>query len=117
MGPAGTVYRLSLNGGGGWTESVIYSFASSAPKANPNGLAIDAAGNLYGTAQGGGSSHNGFVYELRPGTGGIWTFKELHSFGPSPDGASPVAEVILDSSGNVYGTTARGGSLSARDGI
>jgi uncharacterized repeat protein (TIGR03803 family) len=107
----GTVYRLSPIGGGGYAESVIYSFEGVFLGTRPNGLAIDAAGNIYGTTQAGGSSNNGFVYELSPSSGGSFTFNQLYSFGPAPDGASPAAEVILDSSGNLYGTAQKGGTF------
>jgi hypothetical protein len=72
------------------------------------GVVLDAAGNIYGTTWGGGEYSEGTVYELvaRVGTG---SYKEklLWSFN-GPDGATPVDSLILDSAGNLYGTTQYG---------
>ena len=102
-----------------WTERVLYDFTGGSDGATPFGgrPVFDAAGNLYGTAFGGGSTicsgGCGLVYEIVPSTGGGWTQKVLYSFtgGPS-DGASPWAGVIFDQSGNLYGTTELGGAYS-----
>jgi uncharacterized repeat protein (TIGR03803 family) len=104
----GTVFELSPNGVGGWTESVIYSF-SGADGADPEArLLIDPSGNLYGTTASGGSANKGTVFELLP-SGGGWVEAILHDFSGA-DGATPRAELIRDGSGNLYGTTASGGS-------
>jgi uncharacterized repeat protein (TIGR03803 family) len=88
---------------------VLYSFCAQstcADGANPYaGLIIDAAGNLYGTTLGGGSLNNGTVFELSP-TGSETV---LHAFQNTPDLATPYGGLILDSFGNVYGTTWFGG--------
>ena len=110
----GTVFELSPSAGGVWTEQTIHSFD---PK-NEDGtyphasLIVDAAGNLYGTAAGGGHSGDGMVYELSPTGSGTWTEKVLHSFAGS-DGASPYSNLMFDAAGNLYGTTAYGGTSSA----
>jgi uncharacterized repeat protein (TIGR03803 family) len=71
---------------------------------------MDGAGNLYGTTFFGGAGDKGSVYELSPGAGGVWTEKVLHSFlDNSGDGGYPRSAVILDASGNLYGTTTNGG--------
>jgi uncharacterized repeat protein (TIGR03803 family) len=104
---AGTVFKVNSKG----QETVLYSFAGNSDGANPvAGLTLDKVGNLYGTTTVGGASENGTVFELVAGTGGAWTEKLLYSFGPSPDGADPVAGLTFDSSGNLYGTTAAGGT-------
>src|SRR5258708_1755508 len=76
------------------------------------GLTADTAGNLYGTTTAGGSSGNGTVFKLVKPTvvGGGWKEQVLYSFGTGTDGAVPVAGVILDASGNLYGTTSAGGT-------
>jgi uncharacterized repeat protein (TIGR03803 family) len=106
---AGTVFEVTRTG----KERVLHTFAGGADGANPiAGLAIDKAGNLYGTTSAGGSSGKGTVYMLSVPTvtGGAWTEKVLHSFGTGTDGKIPVAGVTLDTSGNLYGTTSAGGA-------
>jgi uncharacterized repeat protein (TIGR03803 family) len=74
------------------------------------GLTLDAAGNLYGSTVAGGTTlHNGIVFELTPAGDGSWTETVLHTFVGTPDGEQPLAPVIFDAAGNLYGTTAYGG--------
>jgi uncharacterized repeat protein (TIGR03803 family) len=107
----GTVFELSPNGSGGWNESVLYSFTGGTDGANPtySYVTFDSAGNLYGTAYAGGAVGYGVVYELSP-SGATWTETVLHSFASGTDGANPVNGLIMDSTGNLYGTTYNGGS-------
>jgi uncharacterized repeat protein (TIGR03803 family) len=74
-------------------------------------LIIDSAGNLYGTTSGGGNSdfEAGTVFKLSPGQGGGYTETVLHNFSGGDDGQSPYAGLIMDSAGNLYGTTYAGG--------
>jgi uncharacterized repeat protein (TIGR03803 family) len=111
---SGTVFELSPDGSGGWTETVLYNFCSEsncADGANPtySYVTFDGQGNLYGTAYAGGANGYGVVYKLTPGQSG-WTETVLYSFANSPDGANPVNGVLLDTAGNLYGTTFSGGS-------
>lgn len=69
-------------------------------------LAIDQAGNLYGTTYCDGANNIGNVFKLFPAGSG-WTYTSLHDFS-GPDGSSPISDVTLDSYGNLYGTTSRG---------
>jgi uncharacterized repeat protein (TIGR03803 family) len=120
----GTVFELSPPSGGGsaWAESVLYSFCSqancadgSAPKA---GLILDAGGDLYGTTQQGGTAGEGTVFKVRPPSGGgsSWAETVLYNFcaeANCADGAGPLATLIFDAKGNLYGTTQQGGTTSA----
>ena len=106
----GTVFELSPDGHGGWSEKVLYSFcsvggASCLDGAYPLGseLAIDGMGNLYGTTYSGGTGNWGTVFELSP-EGEGWSEKVLYNFTGQLDGSNPQSGVILDSSGNLYGT-------------
>jgi uncharacterized repeat protein (TIGR03803 family) len=112
----GTVFELSPNGRGGWTETKLHSF-NGADGAGPTcNLVFDAAGNLYGTTYQGGSNNLGTVFELLPNGSGGWTEKKLHNFGTGTDGTYPYAGLTLDNSGNLYGTTFMGGSSVREDG-
>ena len=108
-GGCGVVFELKPAHGGGWTESIIHTFQGGTDGAFPYaGLIFDQAGNLYGTTlSGGGKSHDGTVFELTP-SGKTWTETVLHSF-TGKDGSYPIAGLVFDPAGNLYGTTLFGG--------
>ena len=92
------------------TYTVLYTFTDGKDGGRPNaGLAVDQAGNLYGTTEYGGANGSGTVYKLVHGTGGAWTEKILYSF-QGTDGWEPFASVIPDAAGNLYGATYQGGT-------
>jgi hypothetical protein len=104
-----------------WKEKVLYSFQGLPDRGYPVGSVVfDKAGNLYGATQEGGSSsctsiyQCGTVYQLTaPATkGDPWTETVLHIFKGNAhnDGASPQGGLIIDSAGNLYGTTGYGGT-------
>jgi uncharacterized repeat protein (TIGR03803 family) len=104
----GTAFKLTP-GSSGWTESVLYAFEGGADGASPyDGLAFDATGNLYGTAYAGGTSGNGAIFKLTPGSSG-WTQSVLHAFTGGYDGKYSYGDLILDAAGNLYGTAFQGG--------
>src|SRR6266702_3926838 len=105
----GTVFEL-VSASGTYSQKVLHSFNRS-DGANPSaGLIMDSSGNLYGTTQNGGTNGFGTVFEL-VNSSGTYSEKVLHSFTNSNgDGASPFAGLIMDTSGNLYGTTAGGGT-------
>lgn len=102
----GTVFELSPSGGS-WTYTLLYSLQGAVGPLSS--LTLDADGNLYGTRQGNGSSDDGSVFELTPSQGG-WVFTDLHDFTGGADGATPEGSVIVDATGNLYGTASSGGT-------
>jgi uncharacterized repeat protein (TIGR03803 family) len=115
----GTLYKLSPSATGVWTENIIHEFCSSPTDAStPAGpIIIDAAGNIYGTSIGGGANGGGTVYRFSPTAGGAWTEDILYSFTfRGAGGSTPGSRLLLDSSGNIYGTTSLGGNLDCNNG-
>ena len=110
----GSVFELTPRTGGGWTETPLHNFGSGIDGANPwAGVVFDDAGNLFGTTVDGGANNLGTVFELSPVSGGGWTGKVIHSFGSGMDGFNPTGTLILDASGNIYGSTQYGGAYGA----
>jgi uncharacterized repeat protein (TIGR03803 family) len=116
----GAAFQLVPNGDGTWTENVLHSFLHTnndgwQPEAS---LVMDAKGNLYGTTVYGGANCEdqggcGTVFELSPGSGGSWTYSIIYNFCDRTrceDGNFPYGALILDGSGNLYGTTYGGGT-------
>lgn len=118
----GSVFQLSPNGSGGWSEKTIYSFcpggASCVDGQNPyySYVTFDSAGNMYGTALNGGTLGNGVVWELSP-SGSGWLQTVVYNFQNSPDGANPINGLIADAAGNFYGTTYAGGAAGGNGSI
>jgi uncharacterized repeat protein (TIGR03803 family) len=105
----GTVFKLTLGASSRWKETILHSFTGGANGIEPTaGVVMDKAGNLYGTTSAGGTNSCGcgLIYKLVPGSNGKWTYTVLHRF----DGAGPNANLIMDSKGNLYGTTTTGGA-------
>jgi uncharacterized repeat protein (TIGR03803 family) len=105
---AGTIFRIAPDG----IETVLYSFQYKDDGALPSGaLIIDSSGNLLGTAARGGSkactAGCGTVFKFTPGVKLI----VLHSFqGGKTDGENSQSALLADTNGNLFGTTADGGS-------
>jgi uncharacterized repeat protein (TIGR03803 family) len=99
----GTVYRLSPSSTG-WRFSRLYAFQGPGGETPFGGLALDAAGNVYGTTRAGGHNY-GVVFELSPTSSGGWKETLLHDFTNGTDGADPSNSVMFDSEGNLYGAT------------
>src|SRR6266576_6230508 len=96
--------------------NVIYSFAGVEDgEYADTDLAIDKAGNLYGTTVPGGDFGGGTVFQLSP-SGNDWVHTVLYSFTGGPDGGEPYKGVTLDAQGNLYGTAVTGGSGSCEGG-
>jgi uncharacterized repeat protein (TIGR03803 family) len=101
----GTVFELAH---GSRTITTLASFNGTDGDGPKAALVLDSSGNLYGTTSGGGSSKDGTIFELAHGSG---TMSVLASFNGS-NGSNPEAGLIMDSSGNLYGTTYNGGSFN-----
>lgn len=116
---AGLTMGVALTGGGAQAAKfkVLHSFCEGPHRpcgggSNPQAaLVMDATGNLYGTAVGGGNGF-GTVFEMERKADGKFNFKPLYRFchGSCEDGAQPFGALILDTQGNLYGTTSRGGN-------
>ena len=109
----GQVYELSPVSGGPWTKTTIHAFTSGSDGTSPVGpLVVDASGNLYGATYRGGNGCNknlcGLVYKFSQ-SGGTWKETILHPFESADDGSQPGAGLLIDSAGNLYGTTINGG--------
>lgn len=142
FGPDGALYGTTATGGYGAGEGVVFSLTPPSPvckttscswkenvlhsfQDNPDGgqpgygdLVWDSMGNIYGTTKFGGNSKQGIVYQMSK-SGDVWTETPIYSFktprNPKQefDGIRPFSGVILDSNGNVYGTTLEGGLYGA----
>jgi hypothetical protein len=109
----GTVFKFALVDGE-WKETILYDFPDCHGGCQVDGtLAMDGAGNLYGTASGGTKSCEGLscgvVFKLEPQTTGLWKYTKLYNFNDTSGGVSPFYGVILDSEGNLYGVTSNFG--------
>lgn len=105
-----TLFELSPNGSGGWNATNIHFFeGGTTDGGTPNGTpVISASGEVYGTAIGGGTKNDGVVYRFKFGKKG-WQERIIHSFGSGKDGNEPWAGMTFSPSGNLYGTTVKGG--------
>jgi uncharacterized repeat protein (TIGR03803 family) len=114
-GQGGTVFKLSPSNGG-WAYSLLYSFTHPGNGflvVGPIGnLAMDAAGNLYGTTFSDGAFGYGAVFKLTP-SGEGWTYTSLHDFTNGVDGGFPYSDLVLDANGSIYGTASTGGAYGS----
>jgi uncharacterized repeat protein (TIGR03803 family) len=111
----GSVFELSPQPGGGWNEADLFTFRGTVTQ--PMGSVLfDNAGNMYGVTFEGGGHGFGSVFQLTQDSSGIWQMTVIHDFTGYPsDGAHPAAGLTIDSSGNLYGTTQRGGGGNCTD--
>jgi uncharacterized repeat protein (TIGR03803 family) len=110
-GGCGVVYQLT-NSGGVWAESVIHAFTGGNDGSGPGSpVVFDKRGDLYGTTPTGGAKGFGVVYEMRPSANGSWNLSVIHTFTGGTDGlGGSASKMLLDSAGNLYGTSTVGGA-------
>jgi uncharacterized repeat protein (TIGR03803 family) len=102
------------------TFKVLHEFNGAADGAQPGGLTLGRAGEVYGVANGGGKSSGdcsggcGTIFELFR-VGPDWQFTLLHTFQDGPDGAFPFAPMVYGPDGRLYGTTGGGGMAASND--
>lgn len=108
----GVVFQLTPEADGTWSEKELYSFCSLSNCTDgsypSSGLIFDAAGNLYGVTEGGGTALPAVAYQLAPGANGTWTERVLYTFAYGE--GMPWGNLIFDAAGNLYGATLRGGN-------
>ncbi len=115
--PYGSVFEESPASTGGWKETILFNFNGNDGSGPSGPMILDSKGNLYGVTSNGGDescgSGNpgcGVVFELiRPTEGGAWKEVVLHEFSGGSDGRYPEGNLVFDSAGNLFGTTANGG--------
>lgn len=111
----GTVFKLAPNGPQ-YTEDFVYSLGAGKDGRYPyEGVVMDNAGNLYGTTFYGGQHgpsgrYGGYGTVFQLTRTGVEALPHLHDFSAGNDGSYPYASLVLDNSGNLYGTTYGGGS-------
>jgi uncharacterized repeat protein (TIGR03803 family) len=122
----GVVFELVRAKRGQWSERVLYSFKNLADGAVPRStLTLDRSGNIFGVTITGGNTGCapriwnqrgcGTVFELTPGHT-TWRKQTIHVFSGGAGGGHPTSSLVLDSAGNVYGTTICGGAASCGGG-
>jgi uncharacterized repeat protein (TIGR03803 family) len=105
----GTIFQL-VSGQSGWSETTLYNFQNRNDGATPvGGLIVDSSGNLYGATASGGPDSGGAVFELTPHSNGTWAMTVLYDF-TGQTGGGPQASLMMDSAGQLYGTTYKDGA-------
>jgi uncharacterized repeat protein (TIGR03803 family) len=106
----GVIFKMTSNADGSWRESVVYRFDWYRDGGSPSGVILDGSGNLYGSVGVDSLGSGGNVFELTPGPHGVWQHVILHEFSAPGDGIGPLAPLVFDKKGKLYGTTYQGGS-------
>ena len=107
---AGTIFKVAA---GANTTTTLATFNEDVANLPLAGLIADASGNLYGTTEGGGANGWGSIFKLAHGSSALTTLYSFTASGvdsKNADGCDPIAGLVLDGQGNLYGTTFRGGS-------
>jgi uncharacterized repeat protein (TIGR03803 family) len=110
-GGCGTVFELTRGSGNTINEQVLWNFGGDggAHGIDPETwVAFNKQGDMFGVTPLGGDGENGVVYGMKPQQNGTWEYAVLQAF-DGADGVEPNAGLLIDSKGNLYGTTGGGG--------
>jgi uncharacterized repeat protein (TIGR03803 family) len=106
----GGIFKLSPSNSGKWTLTLIHNFNGTDGQLPQGPVVLDSSSNIFGVTMMGGKNGQGVVYELARQSNGSWKETVIHTFGSGSDGAQPFSGLIFDAEGNLYGTTAAGGT-------
>jgi len=115
----GVVFRLTRYGGN-FVVNVLYNFQGGHDGAGPQGIVMDAEGNIFGLTGYGGRGDClsglgcGTLFELTPTQSGFWDETVLYRFTGGTDGGVPVGYPLKDAHGNLYGVTYQGGVVDGK---
>jgi uncharacterized repeat protein (TIGR03803 family) len=109
IGEYGTVWELTPNGDGTWSQKTLYTFTGGTDGGQPFGIAVAGIGRLYGSTYRYNGNYTGAVFSLAQPSVRNWVENVVHLYGNGSDGGGPVGKVIFDAAGNMYGTTYEGG--------
>jgi uncharacterized repeat protein (TIGR03803 family) len=101
----GAAFEMTRTGGA-WNYSTIAHVSTA--NSPYSVMAIDAQGNLYGATYNGGRYEWGNVFRLSR-TNGVWSCEDLYDFTGGEDGGWSLGSLVVDATGNIYGTTSYGG--------
>jgi uncharacterized repeat protein (TIGR03803 family) len=123
----GIVYQLVAGGTGNFTEKIIHTFTGGSDGGTGSAAApiVTLGGQVIGVATVGGANGAGTIYQLTPTQSGEWAVTTLYAFKGEPDSGFPYGGVVIDRTGNIYGTTYYAGAndlgtiyeLSRRSGV
>jgi len=100
----GIVFELTPEPNNQWNKTTLYSFQKNGPSSPYGGMVLAPTGGLYGTTQFGGTYHRGTIFEVAPNRGDS-NFTVLYSFGaPGDNAGGPWDSLLVDASGNLFGT-------------
>lgn len=106
-GSGGSAFELTPSGGT-WNDDMLSGFQGGIGLGPYDKLLMDSAGDLYGTTFADGAYGMGSVFKLTRTSGG-WSYRSLHDFTGGRDGGNPMSALVMDASGNLYGTASDGG--------
>jgi len=101
----GVLYAVSSDGGGGYSQKVLHNFGGGSDGAQPSGITLDSAYNLYGTTAAGGAGF-GTIWKLTAKATPVYS--QLYTFVNAADGKTPYGALAIDAGGALYGTALGG---------